>query len=303
MKYICLFITIFTAGSLVHGAVFTNSVSVDSFVRASAPTSNYGGAGADAISGASATNVLGAANGAFDTFIRFNTFSMVTNFNVLFGSNNWVINGATLQVTEQSAPNNNIFNRGKGAFEVRWIANDSWTEGTGSPLTPGTTGVVYTNETTLLNAGTDVSLGTYTNLQTDTQQSFSLALANDFISDMQAGGEVGLFMTSADPNIGFTFSSRSFTPASGRPFLIVSAVPRPRIASATVSGADLNLSCTNGASGGTYVLLMNSDATAPLNHWTPVATNTLAAAGAFSITASNVVGASSAQQFFTVQTK
>lgn len=303
MRIVCLFIVFCAATCFVKGASFTNAASVDAFVRASAPTSNYGGAGADSISGTNATNALGTANGAFDTFIRFNTFSMVTNFNVLFGSNNWVINGATLQVTEQSAPANTNFNRGKGAFEVRWIANDSWTEGTGSPQSPGTSGIVYTNELALLNPVTDASLGIFTNAQTDTIQLFSLALPNAFVNDMQAGGEVGLFMTAADPNIGFTFSSRSFTPVTGRPFLIVSAVPRPGIASVAVSGADLNLFCTNGASGGTYVLLMSSDATIPLSQWTPIATSTLATPGLFIMSAPSVVGDSSAPHFFTVQTQ
>jgi hypothetical protein len=303
MKKFYLLFTFFAASSLVHGATFTNSASVDSFVRASAPTSNYGASGADTVSGGNATNALGTANGVFDTFIRFNTFSMVTNFNTLFGSNNWVINGATLQVTEQSAPNNSLFNRGKGSFEARWIANDAWTEGTGTPGAPGSSGIVYTNETTLLSAATDASLGTYTNAGMDTMQLFSLALPTSFLDDMQAGGEVGLFMTATDPNIGFTFSSRSFTPVTGRPFLIVSAIPRPGIASATVTGSDLNLSCTNGAVGGTYVLLTSSEATTPLSAWTPVATNTPAAGGAFNMTASNVVGALTGQQFFTLQAK
>jgi len=281
-------------------ATFTNSSSADSFVRAAAPSSNYGGAGADSVSGASATNSTGA-NGAFDTFIRFNTFSMVTNFNALYGSNSWAITGASLQVTEQGAPNNSIFNRGKGAFEVRWIGNDSWTEGTGSPASPGTTGIVFTNETGLLNIAGDVSLGTYTNAGVDGVLTFALPLANSFVGDMHAGGEVGFFMTAADANIGFTFSSRSFTPTTGRPVLIVSAVPKPGIASALVTGSNLILSCTNGMAGASYLASVSSDVSASLIEWQPVATNTVTADGAFQLTVSNALMNPSAQQFFGVR--
>ncbi len=300
MKTVLLSIALFSA-SLAHGAMFTNAVSVDSFVRASAPTSNYGAAGANSVSGASATNNLGAANGAFDSFIRFNTFSMVTNFNALYGANGWAINGVTLQVSEQGAPNNAIFNRGKGAFEIRWIANDNWTEGTGNPATPGTTGIVYTNEPGLLNVASDVSLRIYTNAEADVVETFSLPLANSMVSDMQAGGEVGLFMTAVDANVGFTFSSRSFSPTTGRPFLIVSAVPKPGIQSVAASGNDLLLSCANGVAGGTYKALISTDLTQPLSQWTPVATNAVASDGAFNLTISNALANPSAQHFFIVQ--
>lgn len=301
MKKLSVFVLALVVAPLAYCATFTNSASADAFVRAAAPSSNYGGAGADSVSGANATNSLGTANGAFDTFLRFNTFSMVTNFNALYGSNSWSISSATLQVTEQAAPNNAIFNRGKGSFEIRWIANDSWTEGTGTPGSPGTTGIVYTNEPGLLNVATDVSFGNYTNAGTDGAEVFALPLATAFVNDMTAGGEVGFFMTATDPNIGFTFSSRSFNPTLARPFLIVSAVPKPGIAGASVSGADLTLSCTNGAAGATYRALVSSDVTLPLSQWVSVATNTLAADGAFSLTVSNALANRSAQQFYTLQ--
>jgi len=125
-----LFLTLVSSVVIVsstRAAFFTNSVSVDAFVRSNAPTSNYGGAGALSVSGSVSTNGLGIANGVFDTFIRFNTTAMVTNFDSMFGTNNWVINGAKLRVTEIGAPAQTNFNRGKGAFEIRWIANTNWT--------------------------------------------------------------------------------------------------------------------------------------------------------------------------------
>jgi hypothetical protein len=286
--------------SVLHAATFSNSVSADSFVRAAAPSSNYGSSGANSISGASATSGTNA-NGAFDTFIRFNTFSMVTNFNALFGSNSWAITSAAVQVFEQGAPANALFNRGKGSFEIRWIANDGWIEGTGNPGAPASSGIVYTNEPTLLNSSTDISLGIYTNAGVDGFLTFSLPLPTSFISDMQGGGEVGLFMTAADPVIGFTFVSRSFTPATSRPILIVSATPRPAVAAVSITGSDLNLSCTNGIAGSTYVALTSSDLTTSITQWTPVATNILLVTGPFTMTVSNAFTAQARQQFYIVQ--
>jgi hypothetical protein len=302
MKSLLLLTVALALAPLAPAAVFTNTSSADSFVRANAPGSNYGAAGADSVSGASATNGAGTVNGASDTFIRFNTGAMVTNFNALFGSNNWVISSATLNVTEQATPNNNVFNRGKGSFEIRWIANDNWTEGTGTPSAPTTTGIVYSNEPALLNIASDVSLGTFTNAGANTAQNFSLPLATAFTNDLATGGEVGFFMTAADANIGFTFSSRSFLPPNSDPFLIISAVPRPGISSATITGSDMTLSCTNAAAGSTYILLASADPTAPLTQWTPVATNAVATSAAFTLTASNAL-ATSTQQFFTIATR
>jgi hypothetical protein len=102
-----------------HAAWFTNSFSTDAFVRATAPALNYGSAGALSVSGSNAVNGLGATNGVFDSFIRVNSAGMVSNFDSTFGTNNWVINGARLRVTELGAPANAFFNRGIGSFEIR----------------------------------------------------------------------------------------------------------------------------------------------------------------------------------------
>jgi hypothetical protein len=287
-----------------RAAVFTNSVSVDAFVRAAVVNSNYGGAGALSVSGPLAVNGAGFTNGAYDTFIRFNTGAMVSNFNSLFGTNNWVINNAKLRVTETGAPANTNFNRGAGSFEIRWIANDNWIEGTGMPNAPTTNGIFYTDETTLLNPATDATLGVFTNAGVDSAQSFSLGLPASFVSDMRAGGEVGLFLTAVSPGVGFTFNARNFTTNSARPFLEVSAIPQPGISAISVSGNDVILDCTNGASGGTYYSLSNTNATDSLNQWQPVATNLLSSFGNFTVTISNAFNPGApGQQFFILRTQ
>ncbi|HNQ74069.1 MAG TPA: hypothetical protein PKN95_10765 [Verrucomicrobiota bacterium] len=287
-----------------RAAWFTNNVSIDSFVRAASPASNYGGAGALSVSGASAVNGAGVTNGAFDSFIRFNTAGAVSNFNSLFGTNNWVLNGARLRVTETAAPNNALFNRGTGAFEIRWIANDNWIEGTGNPNNPAATGITYNDEPALLNIATDAPLGTFTNAGANGALAFSLALPPEFVTDVMAAGEVGLFLTAIDPGLGFTFNSRSFGTVSARPFLEISAVPRPGISTISLSGNDVVLTATNGVAGGTYRVLSSTNLALPLDQWLPVATHLSSTNGGFTITLANAAGTGlPTARFFVLETQ
>jgi len=298
MKFLSIVLTLIAAANISRAVLLTNSISVDAFVRANAPTANYGAAGSLTVSGSTATNGVGTVNGIADSFIRFNTASLATSLNSLFGPNNWVINGVSLRVVETGAPNNNIFTRGKGAFEIRWISNDSWTEGTGMPNAPTTDGVTYNDEPPLLT--NTVNLGVFTNAAANSTDLFSLALPAVFTSDVSAGGDVSLYLTAIDSGIGFTFNSQNFTTANQRPVLVISAVPPPGAATITLSGADIIISGMNGTAGETNIVLSSTNAFAPLNQWTPIATNVPGSSGLFSIT--NNVGPSP-QQFFILQTK
>lgn len=284
-------------------AVFSNSPDADAFVWAANPGSNYGAAGALTISGPAANNGSGATNGVFDSFIRFNSGTLVTNFNSLFGPGNWVVNGATLQVTEVGMPNNTNFNRGVGAFEIRWLANTNWMEGSGTPMLPMTNGITYADELNLLNSNTDATLGVFTNAGVDGARAFSLGLPAAFVNGIRAGGEVGLFLTAVDPGTGFTMNSRNFGTASLRPVLVISAVPVPVITWLQKSGTDLVLTATNGAAGGTYYVLQATNLGAPLSQWQPVASTLLSSNGEFSLTLTNAAGANAPpRQFFILQT-
>ena len=277
---------------------------MDSFVRAAAPGFNYGAAGALSVSGPNAVNGSGVANGVFDSLIRFNTAALVTNFNSIFGTDNWAINGAKLRVTELGAPANPLFNRGTGSFEIRWIANDDWVEGTGTPNAPTNNGIAYNTEPALLDGATDASLGTFTNAGVDGTLSFSLALPLRFLNDVRAGGEVGLYLTAIDPATGFTVDSRSFGTTSARPFLEISAIPRPVITAMNFSGPNLVFGASNIAANGTYELLSSTNMALPLNQWLPIATNVFMEKGSFSINLTNLgSGGSASSRFFILQTQ
>jgi len=73
MKFVLILFGFTVIANFANAAFFTNSPDADSFVRAAAPTLNYGGAGALSVSGSNSVNGSGVTNGTFDGFIRFNT--------------------------------------------------------------------------------------------------------------------------------------------------------------------------------------------------------------------------------------
>ena len=219
--------------------ISANSVA-DAFVRSADATHNYGGAGALSVSGTIATNASGVQQGAFDSFLRFDISSSVAQFNTSFSVGNWTISGAKLFLTETAAPAQAIFNRGVGQFEVRWIGNDSWIECTGTPTSPNSSGIVYTNETSILNGGVDTTLGTFTNGGTNGLDTFSLSTPSAFLNDVSAGGLVSLYLTATTgSSVGFTFNSHEFGTASQRPLLQLTAVAIPEPTTAALIGASL----------------------------------------------------------------
>ncbi len=214
----------------------TNSVA-DAFVRSADPTHNYGGAGALSVSGTIATNANGVQEGSLDSFMRFDVSSSVAQFNATYGVGDWTISSAKLLLTETAAPAQAIFNRGIGQFEVRWISNNSWVEGTGNPNSPNTSGIVYNDESSILNPGVDTTLGTFTNGGTNGLDTFSLGTPSAFLSDISTAGLVSVYLTAtADSAVGFTFNSHEFGTASQRPFLQLTAVAIPEPTTAALVG-------------------------------------------------------------------
>jgi hypothetical protein len=200
--------------------------SADAFVRSLAPGSNYGAAGSLSVSGSAAVNGEGQQNGLLDSLMRFPMSGVAASLNGSLGYNGWVVTGATLVVTEVGAPSNGIFNRGVGAFELRWIASDGWVEGTGKPIAPTTDGVAYQDLGSVLNPAVDVSLGQFTNRGVDGSISFPLALSGALVSNIVAGTDLNLYLTAASTSVGFTFNSRDFTGTNSWPSLTITAIAR-----------------------------------------------------------------------------
>src|ERR1035437_4915120 len=246
---VCLWL--FAASSVTAQILLTNYPVADTFVRSLDPTHNFGGAGALSVSGPIATNVIGQQEGLLDSFMRFDVSGVVSNFNSVYGAGHWGISRVILNVTEQTDVNNTIFNGGVGPFEIRWIATNTWTEGTGKPNNPTADGITWNDESSLLNSNRDKSLGTFFNGGTNGVVRLSLGTSAGFVSNLSTGTPVSLFLTATtNSTIGFTFHSRNFVDPTQFPFLEITAVPISQITSLVIAGPDVKISftTTNGVS-------------------------------------------------------
>jgi len=71
--------------------------------------------------------------------------------------------------------------------------------------------------------------------------------------------------------------------------------------SIAIAGNNLVFNATNGAAGGTYILLTSTNLTIPFGDWSPVTTNTLESNGNFSMTLTNAVSSNIGQKYFTLK--
>jgi hypothetical protein len=257
-RFLAVCLSLFIVSSGTAQVFLTNYPVADTFVRSMDPVHNYGGAGALSVSGPIATNIIGQQAGLLDSFMRFDVSGVGSNFNSIYGPGHWGITKAILVVFEQTDANNTVFNGGVGPFEIRWIATNTWTEGTGKPSNPTTDGITYNDEPSLLNP-TLGSLGTFINGGTNGVVRLSLGASASFVSDISTGNLVSLFMA-ATPNstVGFTFHSRNFVDPTQFPFLEITAVPISQITSLVITGPDVKIgfTTTNGVS---YTVEANSD--------------------------------------------
>jgi len=204
----------------------TNSFS-DAFVTTgpggSSSGKNFGTAG---VLGVSAP---GKPQGEFQSVMEFDLSAALNLFNSQFGAGQWSIQSATLQL-HAAPPNNAIFNAvSAGQFGVSWMQNNAWTEGTGTPASPGATGITFTSlQSTFINPVADENLGTFSfNGATNGVGSYSLALAPGFASSLLSGGDASLRLFAADSSVSYLFNSRNFANSANWPQLSITAVPEP----------------------------------------------------------------------------
>lgn len=211
---------------------------IDAFVtdgttNNASPTSNYGGAGAIAVS---APTAVAPANtqGEFRSLVQFDTAPAKSSFDSQFGSGGWNVTGVQLVLTAQS-PGNPIFNGSgttpvntAGNIDIRWLADDSWVEGTGSPGAPGATGLTFNTLAGFTGAG-DEALGTYSfNGATSGLFTTNLGLTPGFVTDLLGGGKSTFeLLASPGSQVSGVFFSRNHSTVGNHPILSISAVAVP----------------------------------------------------------------------------
>jgi hypothetical protein len=206
--------------SLCAATVNLNPIS-DAFVSSANPANNYGGGGAIAVSAA------GLPKGELQSVLQFDLAGAKTSFDTTYGAGQWSVQSISLQLTA-STPGNPIFNTSAaGQLAISWMQNDSWTEGTGTPAAPTTTGITWNSLPSFLS-GSDQALGTFTfSGATSGAFVYTLSLGSGIVADTTGGQLASLRTLANDSTVSGVFNSRSFGTASARPILSVTAVPEP----------------------------------------------------------------------------
>jgi hypothetical protein len=221
-----IFASVLFSVTPARGATFSANPALDALVT-TGPTgdlvnNNYGGAGSLSLSAA------GLEMGELQSVLQFNVAGAVSTFDAQFGVGQWTIESVSLRLTAANA-NNAIFNSpAAGLFSISWMQNDSWQEGTGSPASPGATGVTFNSLLNTFIGPNDENLGRFTfSGATSGATTYSLGLTPGFLNDIVSGSDVSLRLFAADSGVSGVFSSRNFGTVANRPLLTVVAVPEP----------------------------------------------------------------------------
>ncbi len=179
---------------------------------------NYGAAGALAVSAA-------LSSGTFASLLRFEVSSVKSTFDSTYGVGGWSIDSVGLQLTTTTTMNP-IFNASQaGTFDVKWIPSDSWVEGSGNPMTPGTTGVKWTDFAGLSSGAEAQGAFTVANVGDGVTATYTLTPSSSLLYDILSGSPVSLTMTAdaLDNAVAVLFNSRNFGTSARRPGLIITA--------------------------------------------------------------------------------
>jgi hypothetical protein len=233
-RSICFAISLTVTGLLLSigaSASFAASLTVnlnpsaDAFVSNNNPNSNYGGAGALEVSGSASST------GAFESVLMFAESTAKSAFDTQFGANGWTVTGASLTLVSATV-NNALFNaQSSGTVAATWMQNNTWTEGTGTPMNPTSTGITASTLPSFLG-GNDQSLGSFffnspLSGASGTSATYPLTLSSGIINDISAGNLTSMELAPADANVSYLVNSRSFVTTSFRPILSITAAPVP----------------------------------------------------------------------------
>jgi hypothetical protein len=229
-KSALLLASVLLLASTATAATFNLSQVADAFVTSAQPNSNYGGAGSLAVS------AVGKPQGTFQSLLKFDLAAALTNFDGLFGSGNWTLQGVSLQLTATS-PGNPLFNAAAaGSVAVSWLSDDSWIEGSGTPTLPSATGVTFNSLPAVVALGSQ-SMGSFAfGGGTSGTANYLLNPSSGLRNDAFAGSLASILLNAGDSSVAALFNSLSFGNVALRPVLILSASEVPEPASVVLMG-------------------------------------------------------------------
>ncbi len=232
---------------------------------------NFGGSGTLAIAPASSPK------GEFRSVVMFNLAGAVTLFNATYGSNDWTVGSLSLILTSNYGqagvqPNNPIFNViSGGRFVIEWLADDDWSEGSGTPASPTTDGVTWNSLPGLL-AQPHLPLCTndYVPPGVNVPVTWPLPLETNLVANLVSGGNVTFYFYAADDQVGYLFNSYIYGRGND-PLLTVVATPCLIILSGAFTNSVFHLTGRGGA--GTEYQIQSSTNLAAAN-WLTLGTAT-----------------------------
>ncbi|MCC6493221.1 MAG: hypothetical protein IT424_09385 [Pirellulales bacterium] len=221
-------------GPSIAAATVTLGPTADAAASSANPANNYGGAGSFAVSAA------GLPKGEFQALLQFDLSSAKANFDATFGAGQWTLTSASLQLTAAN-PNNPLFNgSAAGHIEASWLLNDGWTEGTGTPNSPGAAGVAWNSLASLISPSDQVLGSLNFSGATSGAAMIPLAATSGLAADAATGSllSLRLYAPAGEAAVSGLFNSRSFGTVASRPELTLNAaaVPEPATAGLAVIG-------------------------------------------------------------------
>ncbi|MBE2204183.1 MAG: PEP-CTERM sorting domain-containing protein [Chthoniobacterales bacterium] len=201
--------------------------------------------GAAGVQGGASTNLLGVSPSAANVAFKFDLGAFVSSMDIAYGTGNWTVENIRLAFQFTLYANNSRFGGGAGDFDVYWVANDGWVQGSNNPVhATEATGLLswsgdqemlvrkYYSWSTATYAGTVADLTSWTTDKTGERQgvlTVELGTAGKLVSDMVApvgGSKVSFYLMAASPSLGMTIFTGGASMLPTFSFDVVS-VPEP----------------------------------------------------------------------------
>lgn len=190
----------------------TTANSGDTYTTEDLPSTNFGGAGALAVSGTAN------AKGPLASLLRFDLATVTSALDASYGPGGWVVDSILLELTAATPINPNFNPNAAGDIAVQWLSDDSWLE----------SGVTWSSLPGIVSGG-EQSMGSFTYSGALGTAQYLLVDSAGFLADLQAGGQASLLLSASDPAASLVVNSRNHAITANRPALIIiaSAVPEP----------------------------------------------------------------------------
>lgn len=205
--------------------------------------------GAAGVQGAVSTSLLGSAPTAANVTFKFNLNSYIDALNATYGSGNWALGNARLSFQYTLYANNSRFGGGAGTFDIYWVANDTWVQGSANPVYATSAeqlatwsdaqsrlaSVEYTWSTPTYTGTVEDLTSWYTDKEGNRQGEMTIPLSGERLySDMLASSEgltpqVSLYLMATSDSLGLTIFTGG-TPLLPTFSFDVLAIPEPRSA-------------------------------------------------------------------------